>query len=68
LSDEDEQRVLRTAVRVTRPGGDVRVRSGTGGSLASRFATWFPDGAFGKKRVRVDESSIDDLLVLRVLE
>jgi hypothetical protein len=66
LTEEDERRVLEAAVRVTRPGGEVRVRAGTGGSLAQRFHGWFPELEVGTKHVDVDGTSQDDLLVLRV--
>jgi hypothetical protein len=66
LGEDDERRVLEAAVRVTRPGGEVRVRAGTGGSLARRFEGWFPGGEARGKRVDVEGASQDDRLVLRV--
>jgi hypothetical protein len=66
LDEADERRVIEAAVRVTRAGGEVRVRAGTGGSLERRFRGWFPSGEASGKQVEVDGASHDDLLVLRV--
>jgi hypothetical protein len=66
LAEEDEVRVIEASVRVTRSGGEVRLRAGTGGSLVRRFHGWFPEGKAGTKSLDVDGASQDDLLVLRV--
>jgi SAM-dependent methyltransferase len=66
LTEEDERRVVRAAVRVTRPGGEVRLRAGTGGSLAKRYEAWFPGGAMESKRAVVGAGSREDLLILHV--
>lgn len=66
LSEEDERRTVESAARVTRGGGEIRLRAGTGGNLARRFRGWFPGGEVAGKRVAVAEGSQEDLLVLRV--
>jgi SAM-dependent methyltransferase len=66
LGEDDERRVIESAVRVTKPGGEVRVRAGTGDDLAARVRAWWPAGAIGGKRATIAAASAQDLVVLRV--
>ncbi len=66
LSEEDERRTVEAAARVTRTGGEIRLRAGTGGAWPGDFRGWFPEGRVAGKQVAVDEGSEDDLLILRV--
>lgn len=66
LVEEDERRVIESAVRVTRPGGEVRLRAGTGENLAARARSWWPDGWVLGKRVVIGEGSAADRMVLHV--
>ena len=71
LDDDDAMKVIRAAVRMTRPDGEVRIKAGMGGSMAKLFKKWFgfasDRGAVVGREVRVDSESQADLLVLRVL-
>ena len=66
LGEDDERRVVESAVRVTRPGGEARVRAGTGENLAARVQGWWPDARIGGKRITVAAGSAEDGVVLRV--
>jgi len=72
LTEQQEQDVITASTRVTRPGGQLRVRAGFGADLSDEFRQWFApaaaDGSWrvGQKRVKINPESYDDLLVLDV--
>lgn len=71
LEDAAQASALASMVRVTRPLGEIRVKSGHGGSSRRELARWFAGGegdvfvAHGR-RARIDARSSRDLLVLAV--
>lgn len=42
LEPDDERRAIASMIRVAKPGGQIHVRAGYGGSLADRVLGWFP--------------------------
>jgi len=74
LEGDAEKRVVETCVRVTRGGGQVRLRAGLGENLAEQFRSWYGLGPEQSqctllgKRVAISRSSVNDLLVLHVLD
>jgi SAM-dependent methyltransferase len=66
LDAADERRVFEAVARVLRPGGEARLRAGTGEDLAARVRDLFPTGIAAGKRLSVDPASEADLVILRV--
>jgi len=68
LDEQQEQEAIRSAVRVTKPGGQVRIRGGYGGSIVDNFRKWFGAEALslGAKRACLNSASYADLLILDV--
>jgi SAM-dependent methyltransferase len=69
LVDDDERRAVAAMVRVTRPGGTVRIKAGYGDDAVARFNDWYGakdrNAVVEGRSVVVDDSSLGDSLVLR---
>ena len=66
LEEQDERRVLESAVRVTRSGGEVRIKAGYGADAVGTFRRGYPGGVVAGRTVSATAASRDDLLVLAV--